>query len=380
MARRTSNRFDPEWNIIGLRALQWGTLAGFFVLFALMVSMETQGPTVLPNEEERLAMLVDESPYSLESLHGRMPPKAIEKVQRYLVFFSQVQRRRIIDGLARSTRYLELYKEIFQKKKIPLELAYLPLIESGFVERAVSPAQAAGVWQFIEETGRRYNLERTDWKDQRLDPIQSARAAASLLRNLHQKFNNWELALASYNAGANTVKWARRANRRKGKEENFWELKLPDETTEYVPAFIAAVIIAKNPQAFGFDEIKFQPRMAFDHIKVSSGTQLFEVAAQLDVPVEVVWDLNPNLIKGEVPPGEKPHLLRVPPGTPRAVHNKLTGASKRLKDWMLYRVNDNDTVDYLANRFSSKPDAILKINGLETDEELLLREFLIIPL
>ncbi|NIP71974.1 MAG: lytic transglycosylase domain-containing protein, partial [Gammaproteobacteria bacterium] len=128
---------------------------------------------------------------------------------------------------------------------------YLPIIESGFMERAVSPAQAVGIWQFIEETGRRYNLHRNGWSDKRLDPFHSARAAARLLKHLHQTFDNWELALAAYNAGAGTINWAMRVNRKAGLPTHFWALDLPEETENYVPTFLATVMIAKNPEAFG---------------------------------------------------------------------------------------------------------------------------------
>ena len=380
MARKVVSRSEPVKRVLTLRMLQWGVLAGVLASLALIVAQGTQEPLVLPSPEDQAAIREKDSPYSLASLHERLPPEAIQKIQRYLDFFSKVQHRRISDGLARSTRYLERYQETFRNKGVPEELAYLPLIESGFVTNAVSPAQAAGVWQFIEETGRRYNLKRTAYTDQRLDPFQSVGAAASLLKNLHGVFNDWELALAAYNAGANTVRWAKRVNTKAGKPLHFWALDLPDETTEYVPAFIAAMIIAKNPQAFGFKRIKFEPRITYDQIKVSPGMPLHDVAVHLEVDLEDVWDLNPNLIMGETPPGETPHLLRVPTGTRQVVHQKLARNTSGLKDWMLHRVHDSDSVEYLAYRFRSSPNKIMQVNDLNSDEELNLREFIIIPL
>lgn len=318
--------------------------------------------------------------FSLTSLHERLPEDAKAQVQRYIDYFRHNRRRGFSDSLARSTRYVERFKEIFREKGLPEELAFLPLIESGFVETAVSPAKAVGVWQFIEETGRRYNLERNSWFDRRRDPISSAKAAASYLAHLHEEFKDWDLALAAYNSGAGTVRWAQRVNRRAGEPLHYWSLDLPDETRNYVPAFIASVLIAKNPAAYGFDKIDFHPEIEYEVVKVSPGTSLALLEVQLDLKERTLFNLNSELTRGVVPPGDVPYALRVPPGYGRRIAAKLAGVETQPNNWMLHHVQYQDTVQSLARRFRARPATIKKINRLQDNGELLQRRFVIIPL
>ena len=170
-----------------------------------------------------------------------------KKVRAYLVYFSTERKEVIHRYLARSTHYLPMIKEIFQEDGLPEDLAYLAMVESGFNNKAYSPAGAAGMWQFIKGTGLRYGLVIQDDVDERLDPEKSTRAAAKYLLDLYKQFGSWYLAAASYNCGEMRVQ--RELN--KSNHHNFWELSanhcLPTETQNYVPQIIAATIIAKNP-------------------------------------------------------------------------------------------------------------------------------------
>jgi peptidoglycan lytic transglycosylase D len=378
LARLRQHPPQPVWRNILLPIVQWMSLAGIFVAVAVLIAGEVRPPTVLGGNGDAIGAA--EGPFSLSALYERLPPDALDRVNRNIDYFLGPARRRIVDGLARSTRYLEPYQEIFRQEGLPDELAYLPLIESGFMEKAVSPAQAVGMWQFIEETGDRYNLHRNDWADRRLDPIYSCRAAARLLRQLHETFGDWELALAAYNSGAGTVRWAIRVNQKAGLPTNFWALDLPDETKTYVPTFLATVMIAKNPGAYGITEIRYQPQVAFDHIKVSPGLSLEELADESGIPAKVLEDLNPALLRGTVPPGDEPYLLRVPRGARYTLPAKLAGVKHWPRDWVLHRVHYTDTVQMLATRYRGKPANILQVNELGGDEELLLRNYIIIPL
>lgn len=371
---------QPVWRNILLPIVQWMGLAAIFVALAILIAGEARPPTILGDAEARQAATAKEGAYSLSALHERLPPEAVESVNRHVQYFQTKARRRLSEGLARGGKYLEKYKKIFAQAGMPEELAYLPLIESGFVETAVSPAQAVGVWQFIEETGRRYNLHRNAWSDKRLDPFQSARAASRLLKHLYTTFQDWELALAAYNAGAGTIKWAVRVNKKAGLPTHFWALDLPEETRSYVPTFLAAVLIAKNPGAFGFADIRFHPELAYEHLKVSPGISLLHLAEAAGLESEALLELNPALIRGTVPPGDKPYLLRVPTGSRRTLSAALTGVPASHRDWILHQVRFTDTVQELASRFRAEPANILKANGLESDEELMLRYYVVIPL
>jgi peptidoglycan lytic transglycosylase D len=380
LARQRYQQPQPVWRNILLPIVQWMGLAGIFVAVAVLIAGEVRPPSVLSSVKDRDALTADDGPFSLSALYQRLPPAAIERINKNIDYFLGSARRRIVDGLARSTKYLDPYQQIFREEGLPEELAYLPLIESGFVEKAVSPAQAVGIWQFIEETGSRYDLHHNDWSDKRLDPIYSARAAARLLKHLYATFGDWELALAAYNAGAGTIKWAIRVNQKAGLPTNFWALDLPEETENYVPTFLATVMIAKNPGAYGITEIRYQPALAFDHIKVSPGLSLEELADESGIPEKVLQDLNPALIKGTVPPGDEPYLLRVPRGARYTLPAKLAGVTHWPKDWVLHRVHFNDTAEALATRYRRKPDAILQVNNLDNDQQLILRNYIIIPL
>lgn len=338
-------------------------------------------PAVLQSRASVEAMAPSTDPFSITQLHRRLPPYALQQVGRYLDYYQKAKRRGLEGGLARSTKYLEGFRRIFRKLGVPEELVYLPLIESGYMENAISPAQAVGVWQFTAETGRRFNLKSNDWFDLRRDPMQSARAAALYLKQLHKQFKNWDLALAAYNSGAGTVRWAIRVNKRAGLPTHYWALtELPEETKRYVPAFIGAVLIAKNTNAFGFNKIRFLPQLTFERIKVSAGFSLSFLAAHLDIDERSLFELNPELIRGEIPPGSSFYQLRIPPGTRQLVSTKLVPVADAPRDWMLHQVSETDTVQELADRFQSNSTSILQLNQLEDSQELAQRNFVIIPL
>lgn len=371
---------QPFWRNLLVPIVQWVGLGALFAGLAVVIAVEVRSPQIVESNEAQEALQTPEGAYTLTSLHQRLPPEGVERVQRNIRYFQTKGRKRVQRGLARSGKYLETFQKVFRKRGLPEELAYLPLIESGFVTDVVSSAQAVGLWQFISETGRRYNLHQNNWADRRLDPFQSAEAAAKLLKNLYGIFGDWEHALAAYNAGAGTLRWAIRKNRKAGKPTHFWALELPDETTNYVPHFLAAMLIAKHPRAYGFGEIDFQALITYDNLKVSPGTSLEHLAVVGGIPPKVLFDLNPALIRGQVPPGDQPYRLRVPSGSRRELTTRLTGVDLRYRDWMVHRVEHDDTVEALAYRFRSKSQRIKKANGLTGDEELAYRNFILIPL
>ena len=363
------------WSQIGIPIVQWLALSGLLVMFLLIVAGGDHPPQMLKNPEALSSQ--SGNPFALGALRDRLPPRGIERVMDYIQYYRVNRRRGLEDGLARSTRYLHSFKRIFREASLPEELAYLPLIESGFIEHAVSSANAVGIWQFIEETGRRYDLKVSRWFDQKRDPIHSARAAAKYLAHLYDRFEDWDLALAAYNSGEGTIYWAKRANQKAGLPTDFWSLDLPEETWNYVPAFLGALLIAKNPEAWGFHGIEFMPELVFDQLKVDSGLSLREIARHLGTSHEILLDLNPGLVAGITPPGKHPFLLRVPPSLHELLAAELADPNR---DLLLYRVTAKDTLQRLASRFRASPNAILKVNGLDSNEDLKPGRFVIIPL
>jgi len=239
------------------------------------------------------------------------------QVRAYLVYFSMERKEVIRRYLSRSTRYLPMIKEVFQESGLPEDLAYLAMIESGFNPHAYSHAHACGMWQFIRGTGARYGLAMDGYVDERRDPEKSTRAAAKYLLDLYKQFGSWYLAAASYNCGEGRVQ----KELNQSNHKNFWELSdnqcLPNETKNYVPQMIAATIIAKNPEKFGFKNVPYLPPLAVDRVQVKETTFLKAAAMAINVPVEEVQVLNPELLRGVTPPDNN-YTLNLPPKSKEA--------------------------------------------------------------
>lgn len=220
-------------------------------------------------------------------------------------------------GLGRMTRYEPLIRETLRRHGQPEELLYLVIVESQFRESATSHAGAAGMWQFMPGTGRLYGLEVSEYVDERRDPIRSTAAAVRHLGDLHRQFGSWHLALAAYNAGAGRVGRALRGSAagRRGDEVLYWRIRprLPGETRRYVPLYLAAAEIARDPEAFGLRPRR-EPPLAFAEVWVPGGVALDEVARRHGVPPAKLRQLNPHLVRGTTPPG-RPWPVRVPPSS-----------------------------------------------------------------
>jgi membrane-bound lytic murein transglycosylase D len=256
-----------------------------------------------------------------------VPIQTNRQVRAYLVYFSTERKETIRRYLSRSTRYLPMIKEVFQENGLPEDLAYLAMIESGFNANAYSHAHACGMWQFIRGTGARYGLSMDSYVDERRDPEKSTKAAAKYLLDLYKQFGSWYLAAASYNCGEGRVQ--RELNQ--STHKNFWELSdnkcLPTETKNYVPQMIAATIIAKNPEKFGFKNVPYLPPMALDKVQVKEPTSLRAAAVAVNVPVEEIQALNPELLRGVTPPDTPSYSLNLPAKSKEAFAKNITLAS-----------------------------------------------------
>ncbi|HEX7927673.1 MAG TPA: lytic transglycosylase domain-containing protein, partial [bacterium] len=226
--------------------------------------------------------------------------KRVDSVVRYFL----TKRRRVLEvGYRRSTRYLSTIRTIFTEAGIPPKLAYLAAVESNYNPIAHSRARAAGMWQFMSFTAKKYGLKvRLPWYDERLDPVYSTRAAARLLAYLHDEYGSWELALAAYNAGEGRVNRAiRRAQQPEG-QEDYWTLRrLPRETKGYVPAFFALARIYEDPETYGLDHLEQDPEVELEAIEIDVSTSLAELAKLVDIPYEELRRLNPAWKRGFIP-------------------------------------------------------------------------------
>ena len=244
-----------------------------------------------------------------------VPIQMNKQVRAYLVYFSTERHAVISNYLARSTRYLPLIKSVFQEYGLPEDLAYLAMIESGFNNKATSPAAACGMWQFIKGTGLRYGLNIDSYVDERRDPEKATRAAAKYLLDLYKQFGSWYLAAASYNCGEGRVQ----RELDQSNHKNFWELSanmcLPTETKNYVPQMIAATIIAKNPEKFGFKNVPYQPPVKMDKVQVNEPTSLKAAAFAVNMQADDIQVLNPELLRGMTPPDSSNYTLNLPPNS-----------------------------------------------------------------
>jgi len=243
-----------------------------------------------------------------------MPVEVNEAVRVYLEYFQTRMRPVFARYLIRSGRYIPGMKRIFREYGLPDDLVYVALIESGFNPYAYSRSSAAGPWQFITATGKRYGLRVDYWVDERRDVDLATRAAAHYLSDLYERFGDWLLALAAYNAGEGQVAVALT---RTG-ASTFWELReayaLPQETRDYVPKFMAAAIIAKDPREYGF-LVDWHEPMETDTVTVDGPTDLAAIARAAKVPLEEVKFLNPQLRRGLTPPDKGSYPVRLPEGS-----------------------------------------------------------------
>ncbi len=250
---------------------------------------------------------------AIEEKAYHIPVLLNDSVEAYIEYFRTRGKSTFQLWLNNSTPYLHPMQEIFRKENLPEELAYVAMIESGFDPGAVSVAKATGPWQFMPDTARRYGLRSDRWIDERRDPLKSARAAAKHFRDLHSRFGSWPLVLAAYNAGTAKMQ---RAMLRTGSAD-FWDLKesayLRRETKSYVPKFMAAVLIARDPVAYGFRVPDVEP-LRYDEIVIPKSTDLGIVAYCIDTTYEMIKSLNPEIQGGLTPPNDPRYLLKIPAG------------------------------------------------------------------
>jgi hypothetical protein len=233
-----------------------------------------------------------------------------ERIEKEIDVFLGPGRESFARWLRRSGQYLPMLKKYFVEAGLPADLVYLALIESGFNPRNRSPKQAVGLFQFIRGTAQMVGLEENYWLDERRHPEKAAQAAIKHIRSLYSEFNNWDLALAAYNAGSGRVRSAIREQH----QNDYWKLALPLETEEYVPKFYATLIIAREPELYGFNP-KLEEDPDIEVAEIPGGVDFKVIADCTGVTLSVISDLNTELTKNCTPPGNEPYLLRLPIGT-----------------------------------------------------------------
>ena len=293
--------------------------------------------------------------------------------------------------LARSTRYLDLMKRVLKQNGVPEELVFVAMIESGFSFSAKSHAGAVGYWQFIRGTGKRYGLKINSFIDERRDPILSTTAAAQYLRGLYSLFGSWELAMAAYNVGENRVQKVLMNNYTR----DYWEMAarrlLPAETLSYVPKFVAASLIAKNPAKYGFNDVEYYEPFTFEEVTLEKPVNLRVLAGKLGVSYADFKMFNPAF-KGDYAPlgPDRKVVIRVPNGGKSIVQASLDQAtvkSNRLvvtydtgdHDYVFYKIRRGDNLFRIAQKYGVSQTSILKLNNFSHQTTLRVGSRIKIP-
>jgi len=303
------------------------------------------------------------------------------KVEQFIQYFQTTIRSSFSNWLARSEKYIPFMRNVLKENGLPEDLVYMALIESGFNPYAYSRSKASGPWQFIYLTGKRYGLRSNWWIDERRDPEKSTIAAAKYLKDLYDMFECWYLAAAGYNAGEGKIARAMKRYR----TEDFWELTkyryLKRETKDYVPQMIAAALIAKDPEKYGFVGIEYQEPLRYDKVKVPEVTDLRLIAQACEVTVEEIKDLNPELSRGCTPPNFPDYEIKIPFGKKELfLKNFETLYSGEKFQFKIHIVKKEDTFSKITRLYRVDLEPILEINRLNKKSRLSAGMNLLIPL
>ncbi len=295
-----------------------------------------------------------------------LPAEVKAQVQQYVDYFTNRGRKHVRRWLNRSSRYVPMMKRIFLEHGLPPDLVYVSMIESGFNPFAVSRARAVGMWQFISPTGRRYDLKITRYVDERRDPEKATRAAARYLGDLYEIFESWDLALAGYNAGEGKIG----RGVRRHSTDNFWEIRktrfLRRETKDYVPKYLAALMIAKNPAKYGFTHLSYEQPARYEVVDVGGGVSLRAAARACGVTQEDLRQLNPELRRSVTPPGSS-YALRIPASSGREAHTRLAALkaeSRKVASIGRHRVRRGETLSTIARRYGVSTRALARANNM----------------
>ena len=291
----------------------------------------------------------------------------------------------------RAANYLFMVVAELERRRMPTELALLPFVESAYVNTARSHAAAAGMWQFIPSTGRLYGLKQTRGYDGRMDSFEATRAALDYLQKLHREFRgDWFLALAAYNAGEGRVARAIRENRRKGRPTDYWNLRLPKETREYVPRLLAYKEIIRNPGRYGLRLPVATSRASLVPIRVNKVIDLRKVAYHAGLPSHTLTSLNPSYLHGITTPrlskrvilpvryaGRLQNIIQKMPSLrdsgyryakrySKKRYSKSYKKSKRSRGIITHRVRPGETLYRIALRHGTTVKSIMRLNRLRS--------------
>jgi membrane-bound lytic murein transglycosylase D len=311
-------------------------------------------------------ILTDANGYSIQS---DFPLTMNRQVQMYIDFFQNELRKPFSGWLTRSKRYLPMMQRELKAAGLPLDLAYLSMIESGFNQKACSSAQAIGLWQFMADTGRQYDLRIDGYIDERRDAEKSTKAAVAMLGDLYRQFGDWNLAVAAYNAGPGKIS----SGIKRYNVDNFWDLAgkqyLSLETVRYVPQLMAAIIIAKDPARYGFTDIQYVTAPAYETLEVGPGTGFDGLALVTNTSREEIQALNPEFIAGKTPVNDGKSLVKIPAGTRSiALANLPRLRTIVTTEYKTHIAGRHETLAAISKKYNVSQVTLLKANHFKKQQ------------
>ena len=341
------------------------------------LAAEIESPAASPEAIANARSAIDSE---IPVVSSDVPMVVNDSVLRLLAAFqSDGLRGKIAAGLARSGRYVPMIHRIFEEEGLPRDLAMIAFIESSFLPHARSPMSAHGIWQFMPRTGRQYGLRFNGVVDERSDPEKATRAAARYLAYLYELFDDWYLAMAAYNAGEGKIL---RAMQKTGARD-FWELAstsaIRRQTQHYVPAFLASVLISKNPAHYGFTVILEAP-LEHETVRLDRSVSLDHLASGARLPLEDFRSLNPELRSLVTPFEAQGYDLKIPPGTHEVVRMAFAACpTTRPPAFKTTVARKGDTLPRIARRYGVPVSAVASANSLSPRSKVRRGQEILIP-
>jgi membrane-bound lytic murein transglycosylase D len=358
--------------------------------YQIIFSIQNEDDPEITQQKEDLRLLISKRILEIYASRshpqmGRsraMPLAMNQYVAREIKRFQTKERVFFLKSYRLSGKYRPYIVEQMREAGTPKDLSWLPLIESGFKTKALSKARALGLWQFIASTAYRYDLRRDRWVDERMDPERSTQAAIAYLKVLHGLFGDWTTALAAYNCGEGNVLRVIR-QQHVNYLDDFWDLypRLPLETARYVPRFLAALHIIKDPEKYGFYDLELDEPLMIEKVQVSRHMRLKDIARVLNVSAKTLEELNPSL-RYKVTPNY-PFALKLPAGTSTTFVAKLDeipGWNPPKRAYVIHRVRFGETLSEIALKYRVSVRRIVHANHLRSASRIRAGQRLKIPL
>jgi len=328
--------------------------------------------------------LVAKAKEELATTKSDLPLVINDYVAAYINFFANTQRghNTLLHSFQRAGRYKAMIQRVLQDEGVPQDLIYLAVAESSFQPQAVNGhSGAGGMWQFMPHGD--YGLTRNGYVDERFDPEKSTRAYGRYMKFLYNQLGDWYLAMAAYDWGAGSIQ---RAVQKTGYAD-FWELykrnNLPGETKNYVPEILAAIIIARNPHQYGFDDVQLDAPITTDTVPIDYSVDLRLVADLVDSEPQELIALNPGLLRMTTPPPgilTSPFELHLPAGEATVFKQRISEIPEaRRTQWRYHRVTPEDTLTSIARSYHVSVEQLATVNQLQSSDTLGSVEALVVP-